>query len=76
MAGASSRPTSSAAGVLIHPEGTPQLSIIKIFPPQNLRREYFYLTYSITTRRLGSVPVEWVVMFSISCRVAWITWRS
>ena len=32
-----------------------------------------YLTYSMTTRRLGSVPVEWVVMFSISCRAAWIT---
>ena len=26
----------------------------------------FYLTYSITTRRLGSTPVEWVVMFSMS----------
>ena len=25
-----------------------------------------YLTYSITTRRLGSTPVEWVVMFSMS----------
>ena len=36
----------------------------------------FYLTYSITTRRLGSTPVEWVVMFSMSCRAAWITWRS
>ena len=24
----------------------------------------------------GSVPVEWVVMLSISCREAWITWRS
>lgn len=35
-----------------------------------------YLTYSITTRRLGSTPVEWVVMFSMSCRAAWITWRS
>ena len=33
-------------------------------------------TYSMTTRRLGSVPVEWVVMLSISCRAAWITWRS
>ena len=32
-----------------------------------------YRTYSMTTRRLGSVPVEWVVMFSISCREAWIT---
>ena len=32
-----------------------------------------YLTYSMTTRRLGSVPVEWVVMLSISCREAWIT---
>lgn len=32
-----------------------------------------YLTYSITTQRLGSTPVEWVVMFSISCRAAWIT---
>ena len=31
-----------------------------------------YLTYSMTTRRLGSVPVEWVVMFSISCRAEWI----
>ena len=35
-----------------------------------------YLTYSMTTRRLGSTPVEWVVMFSMSCRAAWITWRS
>ena len=35
-----------------------------------------YLTYSITTRRLGSTPVEWVVMFSMSCKAAWITWRS
>ena len=34
---------------------------------------YNYRTYSMTTRRLGSVPVEWVVMFSISCRAAWIT---
>lgn len=32
--------------------------------------------YSMTTRRLGSLPVEWVVMLSISCRAAWITWRS
>lgn len=30
-------------------------------------------TYSMTTQRLGSTPVEWVVMFSISCRAAWIT---
>ena len=30
-------------------------------------------TYSMTTRRLGSVPVEWVVMLSISWRAAWIT---
>ena len=29
-----------------------------------------YRTYSMTTRRLGSVPVEWVVMFSISCKAA------
>ena len=29
-----------------------------------------YLTYSMTTRRLGSTPVEWVVMFSMSCRAA------
>ena len=33
-------------------------------------------TYSMTTRRFGSVPVEWVVMLSMSCREAWITWRS
>ena len=33
-------------------------------------------TYSMTTRRLGSVPVEWVVMLSMSCRAAWMTWRS
>ena len=32
-----------------------------------------YFTYSITTRRLGSVPMEWVVIFSMSCRAAWIT---
>ena len=32
-----------------------------------------YLTYSMTTLRLGSVPVEWVVMLSISCRAEWIT---
>ena len=32
-----------------------------------------YLTYSITTLRLGSVPMEWVVMFSTSCSAAWIT---
>ncbi len=32
-----------------------------------------YLTYSMTTLRLGSTPVEWVVMLSISCRAAWIT---
>ena len=35
-----------------------------------------YLTYSMTTRRLGSTPVEWVVMLSMSCRAAWITCRS
>ena len=35
-----------------------------------------YRTYSMTTQRLGSTPVEWVVMLSISCRAAWITWRS
>ena len=40
------------------------------------RRFGFYLTYSITTRRLGSVPVEWVVTLSISCRAEWIRWRS
>ena len=33
----------------------------------------YYLTNSMTTLRLGSVPVEWVVMFSISCRAEWIT---
>ena len=33
-------------------------------------------TYSMMTQRLGSTPVEWVVMLSISCRAAWITWRS
>ena len=32
--------------------------------------------YSMTTQRLGSTPVEWVVMLSMSCRAAWITWRS
>ena len=35
-----------------------------------------YLTYSMTTRRLGSTPVEWVVMLSMSCSAAWITCRS
>ncbi len=35
-----------------------------------------YFTYSMTTRRLGSTPVEWVEMFSMSCSAAWITWRS
>ena len=44
------------------------------FPEKRGRKTY--LTYSLTTRRLGSVPVEWVVMLSISCREAWITWRS
>lgn len=29
-----------------------------------------YRTYSMITRRLGSVPVEYVVMFSISCNAA------
>ena len=29
-----------------------------------------YLTYSITTRRLGSTPVEWVVILSMSWRAA------
>ena len=27
---------------------------------------YVYRTYSITTQRLGSTPVEWVVMLSMS----------
>ena len=27
---------------------------------------YVYRTYSITTQRFGSTPVEWVVMLSIS----------
>ena len=29
-----------------------------------------YRTYSMTTQRLGSTPVEWVVMLSISWRAA------
>ncbi len=35
-----------------------------------------YRTYSMTTRRFGSTPVEWVVMLSMSWSAAWITWRS
>jgi len=34
---------------------------------------FYQRTYSITIRRLGSVPVEWVVMLSISCNAEWIT---
>ena len=41
---------------------------VKKSAPVSGRRFSFisYLTYSITTRRLGSTPVEWVVMFSMS----------
>ena len=48
-------------------------NVAKKHPVRDARGAQSQRTYSMTILRFGSVPVEWVVILSISCSAAWMT---